>query len=547
LLRLPEEGTMKSIRIAAPVLAASLLCAAPGASQESARILALGGASVAGIIPDAYTDLSLSPVYALDARPALWYTRRSSPSLQFVSGLPYVDATVLGGGNGYSYNHSNEGAVHGLKLGAWRIALTSQWSFNKLNRSDPEALISARYGNEIRSTARYRDADADAWLLDIAAARPAGGGLIFGTRVRGRGLYDHSDDVFRNRTYDYDDSPFTDLAGYYKFEQVRNYVSRRVGFDLQCALGRTRDGSILDEISATLSIHRLARLSQSTDYELNHRFNQYGETSSFNRYFSGESDSREGDLWSAGAAYRRSFSGGTRLCAEGSLSFLSYDLSSGSSSARYIWNYNPPMDDRLSASLAGDGSVIRGALAARAGKGFSIHRMLDLYVTAGCLFVRSACDEDPLMGYVYRESGETAFAVNTPVIHSSVETRASLSVPLSIDFHPSSWFSYFASFIPYAQWSRVTGEEPLASPFVFYPPAAARLSGGRAASTLAPGLLDEPFATVDSRDENFDTSHSFACGFSLRYQERFSVDFYTRYDIVPDYWSDILANVRVGF
>ena len=209
--RFPKEGTMKSIGIAASALAIFLLCAAPAASQESARILALGGASVSGVIPDAYTDLYLSPVYALDARTALWYTRRSSPSLQFVSGLPYTDATILGGSTGYAYNPSNEGAVHGLKLGAWRIALTSQWSFNKLNTSDPEALIAARYGNEIRTTARYRDADADAWLLDLAAARPAGGGLILGARVRGRGMYNHSDDVYRSRTYYYDDSPFTDL------------------------------------------------------------------------------------------------------------------------------------------------------------------------------------------------------------------------------------------------------------------------------------------------------------------------------------------------
>jgi len=93
----------------------------------------------------------------------------------------------------------------------------------------------------------------------------------------------------------------------------------------------------------------------------------------------------------------------------------------------------------------------------------------------------------------------------------------------------------------------VTGEEPLASPFVFHPPAASRLSGGRAASTLAPGLLDEPFATVDSRDESFDTSHSFACGFSLRYKERFSFDFYTESNVIPDSWNSVLANVRYGF
>jgi hypothetical protein len=549
LARIHEDGVMKSIRIAAPAIAVSLLLAARGAAaQESARIMALGGSAVSGVIADHYTDLYLSPVYALDAdNISLWYTRRGEPALAFVSGLPYAGAAVLGAVSGMSYNPSNEAALYGLKLGAWRLALTSRWSFNKDYSDETKSLIQTRWGNEIRTSMRHRDADADAWLLDFAAARPAGGDRIFGLRLRGSGFYNQYCDVSRIRSYSYEDSPFIDLRAYGKYEDGQNYVSRRVALDVQGALGRKRDGRPIDEISVTVSMHRLVRFSQVTDFDLTQRFDSYGGTTHYSRSLIAGVDSREGDMWSLGAAYRRALSGGIRLYTEGSVAILSYDAATNASSEIYYWNYTPTKNDLFSASLSGNGSVVRGAFAARAGKAFALHPTLDLYVTAGGAFVRSACEENPLARYAYREDGEAAFGLEAPVVYAFAETRASLFLPLSIDFHPSSWFSYFAAFVPHAQWSRVTGEEPFASPFVFYPPAAAWIPDGRSGSALSPGQFDEPFAAVERREEAFDTSHSFACGFSLHYEERFSVDVYTRYSVIPSYWNDLAANVRFGF
>lgn len=540
---------MRSIRAAAFMLAAfAMLVAGRAAAQESARIMALGGWAVSGVIPDPYTDLYLSPIYALDAETlALWYTRRNAPSLALVSGLPYAESTIISSFYQPSFNPSNETALHGLRIGAWRLALMSSWSFKKTYTDDSKSLIQTRWANEIQTVISCRDTDADAWMLDLAAARPAGGERTIGLRVRGRGLYNNFADVYGRHYHSYDDSPFINLTRYSRSENGNDYVSRRIGFDLQGALGRKRNGLPFDEISLTVSLHRLARISQTTSYESLQRLNSYGMTTSYNRSLSTGSDSREGDLWSVGAAYRRSFTGGIRLYTEGSLAILSYDAASGTNSSRYAWDSSSLTDNLFSAYLSGDGSVVRGDLSARAGKTFTLHRTLDLHVTAGGVFVRSACEEDPFIRYVYRESGGTTFGLEVPVSYSSAETRASLAMPLSIDFRPSSWFSYFAAFITYAQWSRVTGEKPFISPFILNAPAATRIAGGQEAASLASGPFDDPFAVIETRSETFETNHSFSCGFSLRYNERFAVDLYTRSDIVPIFWHALVGNVRCGF
>ncbi len=540
---------MKSIRIASLCLGTLLALAAPAAAERtSVRIMALGGDYVAGVIPDPYTDLHLSPVHALDAAAAtLWYARRDTPYLGFRSGLPAMDVTLAGGGTGVSSGPSNEIALHGARLGDWRIAFTALWSFNKDYIDDASAAINASYDYTITSEARFKDSDADSWLLDVAAARPVGGELAWGVRLRASGCYDHLDIANKRTNYYYEALSFETLTRYFDYTTITNYLSRRVAFDAQCALARTRDGRPVEEIAVTVSLHRIARLEQLYDVDTEARFDSYGDLSNYLRRRASESDSREGDLWGVEAAYRRAYPDGLRIYAGGSFGIVTYDAASSAGTENYYWNFTPNDDDRLDASLAGDGSVTYGTLFAKAARVHALHRTLDIHVTLLGAFALSRSEEDPLVGYMCREDDETIFSTEAIVSYSGAETRASLVVPLSIDFHPSSYFSYFAAFSPYARWSRLMTENPALGVFVFEPPAASRVPGGPAAAPLSPGQIDDPFAPVETREESFDTGYSLSCGFSLRYGDRFAVEVFTGSNIVPDYWQGLYTNIRYGF
>ena len=111
---------------------------AAGQGHSSARVEALGGDAVTGIVRDTLTDIYLSPAFLASCdRLTINYGQRRSPEL-------YLGFPNLNNNSSFRYHltyispgTSNEITLYGIGLGEWRFAASAEWQIDYAERSNP--------------------------------------------------------------------------------------------------------------------------------------------------------------------------------------------------------------------------------------------------------------------------------------------------------------------------------------------------------------------------------------------------------------------------
>jgi hypothetical protein len=441
-----------------------------------------------------------------------------------------------------SFNPSNEIAIRGLTLGSWRAALAAEWTLNSEQTSEYASELRANY-NQVRRRSIIDDRDADAWMFDVAAARILGGNRVLGFRFRASGYYHRLQNASQETVYDYYGVEVGTLRISDKYNDLVESLHRRIAFDFQMSLANREAEGIDDEF--ILSVSRLSpdRLAQEYDENKGWHYDISGEMSRYEAIRDFWSDARSGDLWRFGASYRGALGAGVRVFAGGAISSAAYDASYGYTIEETEWNYGPILTDRFTESSGGSG----GGAFLKAGRQCALHRALDIYIGLRASFASTRAEEKTLVRNRFIENNQSMLGYDATVDLAYTSMRAELGVPVSIEYRPTGWFSYFASFVPGASWQRTAAEKPQTSSFEYSVPFARSSRTCISPAWKSSGQTFDPSTVEESVEESLDSSHDICLGFSLRYAERLSLEFYTGTSILPTSFSAVYGTVMYGF
>jgi hypothetical protein len=520
--------------------------AARAPEHQSARIASLGGDHVAGVIPDLYTDIGVNPAYAFFAdRLNASYARRYDPG--YDPSLPYLmegSNTIYG-----SSMMVNELSAWGIRLSSWRTAVFAQWALDRPESvsSYPRTEFDTDSYVELREeTYSYSN---DYARIDLAAARALGGRTTLGLRIQGR-AYNYSDSRMTTRAINrYDDLYFSALEDERRQTVLQSYSERRYAIDLQAGIARSDDAGPRTDLAITVSLDRPDYRHE--EYELNIE-KEYlppeEEISSYYYYRYHWNDAREGDKWRLALTFRHSFDGGIRLLAGGYLSTCSYHTDWSGSEESLRWGGWSPVDTKVAGSFGDDGSLLDGSCWLKGNKVFRIHRTTDLHLGLHGVYARIRAEEEPLVHYSIREGeGASAVQVDQSVRLESIETAFALYLPLSVEFRPSSWFSYFSGFTLSGRWRKASITQPVPSLFTYQPPAGVSRAGSANLAGTSAAAVVEPAAYSNDWERELSTGAAVTLGFSFHYGDKFFVDVYTESDIVPTNLSNNVIDVRYAF
>jgi hypothetical protein len=519
--------------------------AAPALEHQSARISSLGGDHVVGVIPDFYTDIGVNPAYAFFAgRLNVGYARRRIPS--YAPSVPYL---MEGSG---SYPGSslmvNELSAWGIRLSSWRTAVFAQWALYR-----PESVSSypnTGFDNQAYSELRedWESSNNDFARIDLVAARALGDRYALGLRLQGR-VYNHYASSMRKYGYEgYYDRLFVDLYNQRRETQVRSFAGRRYSLDLQAGVVKSDDTSPRTDLAIKASLNRPDYRQERYELDISKDFDQAGALNEYSYYRYYWNDARKGDIWSLALTFRHSFDGGIRVLAGGDISTCSYETEWSNSEERLAWGWTDT-NWKVAGAFDGDGTLLDGSCFFKGGKVFGLHRTTDLYLGLHGVFSRARAKEEPLAHYAIATDGEeSTVRFDQANRLESTETLCDLFIPFSVEFRPSSYFTYYSSFILYAKWRKLSTAQPFPSLFTFRPPASvSRLGSARLAGTSSQAIV-EPAAYSSEWERDLATGYAVTLGFSLHYRDRFFVDVYTQSEMIPLYYfDDNVIDIRYVF
>lgn len=523
------------------------LSAQPLVAQDrpSARIYSLGGFAVSGIIPDYYTDLSINPAYACFAeRLTCNYGRRNTDG--FDMAFPHLTRDNFGGSVGGYETGTNEISVYGIRISGWHAALGAQWKLSQSEKNSIVTDLGTVTNPDISSRHDYTSNDNEFGRIDCVVGRPMGDRSFVGFRLQGRGYYESSSyattqetDVFRN-------DPFMDII----FKGTTYYAEPRHGrhvcFDLQAGVTRMGGTGVESEIILRASHSSLDYGNQRYQLNVSEEYDAAGQPTSYVYDKTAWSDAREGSLWEYGLSVRHTLPGGIRVYSGGGLSRGSFDAE-WTDSRRYInWNYYD-RNRTIEGGFTGTGSQWEAAYFLKGGKTFSLLETLDLTVGLCGDFSRIQAEESPNIHYSQSLFGGDTIRIDQPSTLKYTGTGFSMYAPLSIEFRPASWFSFFTGFTLYGRWSKNVTEHPALSLFYYNPPYTSLVPGGAAYSSASPKAVVIPETSVADWTRSWHTGNSTTLGFSLHYGDRFFVDVYTEVEIIPALSSDRMIDVRYVF
>jgi hypothetical protein len=531
----------------AVVLAIALRPGVPLAIENaSARISSLGGDHVAGVIPDPYTDLNVNPAYAFFAdRLIVGYAKRSIPG--YAPSLPYLEESSS------SYYGSstlvNELSAWGIRLSSWRAAAFAQWAVYQPQSHESAPSIDAGWNyHTTRMNESWNDSDDDFAQIDLLAARALGDRYTLGLRLRGWGYYNSSSTMGTTDYYEYLDPFYTELDEQHLDSNVRSFLGRRLSFALQAGIVRSNAAGPETDLALGVSLGRLDYRKERYDLEVRKGYDSYRELSAYEYYRYQWKDARNGDLWDFDMTFRHSFDGGVRVLAGGALSTCSYETEWSTREQRVLWGWSTPQDESTSGAFDGDGSLLGGRCFFKGGRIFGLHETTDLYVGLHGVLARTRTEEEPLVHYaIAADGGESAVRIDQPTRIESTKTSFDLSVPLSVEFRPSGYFTFFSGFILTGRWSKQAVTKPMTTLFFYNPPVAEHAATGANRAGASTQIVIEPEAYSTDWERSLSTGSTVTLGFSLHYRDRFFIDVYSGTEIVPRYLSERTIDVRYAF
>ncbi len=518
---------------------------AAGQGHPSARVRALGGEAVSGIVRDTLTDIYLNPAFLASCdRLTINYGQRYSPELHL--GFPNLNS------NSSFQNHltyispekSNEITMYGIGLGEWRFAASAEWRIDYTERSSPG--YSSYYGHfpEIQQNNRHETAKVNNRYVrvDLSAARELTGDYKLGIRLGGTTA--KIENSFTNVTTNYSFDIHTDP---YELVPERRRYSHSVEDEVKCYSGGfVQIGLLQDSESKLRSIDlRISRnetyfrrLYQSVFSETHYDY--LGDPDEYDREETKWRDEQSGTIWSYDLFGRLSMASGLCIFAGVGFEHMNYKTDLVDLVYDYGWsNYNySEMDNRATMDFEGDGDYTCASAFLRIGKAKRLRD--DLEITAGlhAWMTRRWTDEKPLAYItIYSLVDESLFtaSLGKPIEISTNRTDAGLNIPIAIDFEPAHWVSIWSGFRIYATYKRLDDKIPEID---------ARYLGN---ITSYLELENYTPAYDIYRLDDVDVGSTATFGVSLHYRDRFFVDIYTGSDVTPDYLTNYILDVRYVF
>jgi hypothetical protein len=520
----------------------------PGAAlaidNSSARISSLGGDHVAGVIPDLYTDIGVNPAYAFFAdKLNMGYARRRNPG--YAPPLPYL---MEGSGDRSGPSMMvDELSAWGIRLSSWRTAVFAQWALYR-----PESVSSYPYigfdnGAYVELREEGYSSNNDFARIDLIAARALGDRHTLGLRVQGRAYNNYASDLSAYAYDRYYDLFFTDLYSQRRETRIRSFSGRRYSLDLQAGMAKSDDTGPRTDLTIKASLNRPDHRQERYELDISKEYDQVGEIDAYSYYRYYWNDAREGNIWSLALMFRHFFDGGIRVLAGGDVSTCSYETEWSSSVERLRWGWQET-DSKVAGAFDGDGSLLGGHCFFKGGKVFSLHRTTDLYLGLHGVFSRTRAEEEPLVHYAIETDGEeSAVRFDQPVRLESIETSFDLFFPFSVEFRPSSFFTYYSSFVLYGKWRKLSATYPIPSLFTYRPPVSVSRVGGASLAGTSSQAVIEPAAYLTDWERNLSTGSAVTLGFSFHYKDRFFIDVYSGTEIIPTNLTNQVIDIRYAF
>jgi hypothetical protein len=511
--------------------------------HPSTRISSLGGDHVAGVIPDLYTDLTVNPAYAFFAdRPVVCYARRRVPG--YAPALPYLE--MDSSGYGRSSIMVDELSAWGIGLSSWRTAVFAQWAVYRPENSSSYPSIDAGSRYAVRLNEYWSSDDNDFARIDLIAARALNDRYALGLRLQGWGYYHSSSDMNASTSDYYRDPSFSLIDSRYADTRALSMCGHQLSFDFQAGIARSNDAGHRTDLAFKVSLDRLEHRKQRYELNTSKEYDSEGTLEYYNYYRFRWDDDRKGDMWSYALTLRHTLNGGIRVLAGGGVSTCSYETAWSSSQERIQWS--PGDDEEISGAFDGDGSLFGGHCFFKGSKVFSLHETIDLHLGLHGVFARTRTKEEPLVHYTSAADGdESAVRIDQPARLESTETSFELYFPLSVEFRPSAYFTFFSSFTLFGTWNKQTTTKPMPSLFVYYPPVAESVTGGANRAAASSQVTVEPEAYLIDWRRNLDTGSEVTLGFSLHYRDRFFIDVYSGTEIIPSYLNEKTIDIRYVF
>ena len=528
------------------VLALILPTAAPLAEDRpSARIYSLGGDLVSGIIPDLYTDLSINPAYAYFAdRLTLNYGRRDVSG--FDMAFPYLSGGSFSGSASRFLYGTNEVSLYGIRISGWRAALSAQWRLSQ-DESNVSRTELGTGGNEyISANGDYTSDDGNFGRIDLAAARSIGDRSVFGFRIQGRGYYESYSRVRSQETESYMDGLYMEIFRKVTQHGADSRLIRQLCLDLQTGVARRNGNEPASELVLQASVRSLDYHKQLYDLHITREYDAAHILDNYRYDKTIWSDKREGVLWIYGLSARHAFRGGIRVYSGGSLSTASYDAE-WIDSERYLDWSQYSGDKTSSGEFTGNGSLWEASYFLKGGKEFSLHETLDFTIGLYGGLQRMHAEEDPVIHYAQSLNGGDTIRIDQPSSLKHTGTRVNMYVPLSIEFRPSSYFSFFSGFTIYGKWRKDVTENPALSPFYYEEPHTASVPGGASRADAFGHAIVIPETSVTNWRRELYTGNIVTLGFSLHYRDRFFVDVFSNSEIIPYSLGSRMIDVRYVF
>jgi len=536
------------ITLGAGIVLALVLCAQSSSAQEhpSARIYSLGGEHVSGVIPDLYTDLTVNPANTAFAdRLTINYDRRSIAG--FVPVFPYLSENVQLSPSRDSYM-ANELSIYGLGLSSWRAALFAQVRLLK-SENNASAIDIYNNGTAMSSQSDWTSNDSDFGRIDLIAARSLGSAYALGLRLQVWGYY-RSNGTADGSTDDYyRDVVFSALDQEYERTSADTYTGRRISFDFQAGLVKKSDGGSQTDLILQASVHPLNYAKQSASLSIQQDYNELEQLDSYRYERATWSDTRKGNLWIFGLSMRHAFSGGMRIYTGGKVSLASYDARWSQTQQSYSWSdQDLRADNIVTGGFDCDGALRGASYFLKGGRKFGLRDNLDLYLGLHGNFEWNHAEEKPVIRYseTHREDTSSVL-IDEPATLEYTGTAASLYLPLSIEFRPSSYFSVFSGFTIYGEWYKYVTTQPVQSFFYYSRPGGTVSSSRVLMAAASPDVTIVPTATTSNWQHAWDSGSTVTLGFSFHYRERFFIDVYSASEIVPSSLQNSLIDVRYVF
>ncbi len=525
------------------IIAASTPAGARAQQHRSARIEALGGSAVSGVVPDTLTDIHLNPAYLHRCeRLTINYGQRStgSFSLRFLGmnwhQMPYRP--------NINPHNETELSLYGLRVGPVRFGLSASWYLDRTDVTSPENEL-LRYNDRIVQYIEdnYDHRDSHDYRLDLSLSTEIAHERYLGFRIGGyQRTYAYNSIRQTHRYYFMTEISQDDL---YPGERYFNYdknedLDRVSSFFFQMGI---LAGEGEKERSILLGISRSELYSRDHDWSVvaYTDYDMFGDPYEYEydeRYYREE---RSGTLWRYDIRGRLFLPNGIRLFAGGGFEHMAYESNWIDRTAIYEWRDNwaySEREERTSILFEGDEEYRGFSLFMKGGKTSEISE--DLRLTAGLHAYLSwmRAEEDPvttMTHYSIIDSALINFSMERQNAISIETTEASLNIPLAIEFEPATWVSLWSGFrirVSYRKERDLLPNIISVDLLGLVDPSLVELYTAREAVRSVEDVEIDSFGTV---------------GASLHYGKRFFIDLYMGTDITPDSIYGMILDVRYTF